>query len=54
MRHVATRLAYLQDRVREGHVRLIHIKTDSNLADLGTKPLAARQFHHLAAYLWSN
>ena len=49
MKHVATRLAHLQDGVREGHV-----KTDANLADLGTKPLSARPFHNLASYLWSN
>ena len=53
MRHVATRLAYLQERVRDGDCALVHIRTESNLADLGTKPLPARQFHHLASYLWT-
>ena len=51
MKHVATRLQYLQELVTEGKVTLLHIKTQGNVADIGTKPLPARTFHHLAAYI---
>jgi hypothetical protein len=53
MRHVATRLAYLQEQVSEGRVALVHISTKGNIADLGTKPLPARTFHYLASFAWS-
>ena len=53
MRHVARRLSYLQDLAREGTIALIHIKTDGNVADIGTKVLNARTFHQLASYIWS-
>ena len=53
MRHVATRLTYLQERVTNGDISLVHIKTEANLADIGTKPLNPRTFHHLASYLWT-
>ena len=53
MRHVAVRLAFLQERVAEGEVQLVHIATSGNLADIGTKPLCARQHHFLCEHLWS-
>ena len=53
MRHVAVRLAYLQERVNEGFAMLIHINTSGNIADLGTKPLPAKVFHYLCSYIWS-
>ena len=52
MRHVATRLCYLQERVNDGDIKLIHIKTEANLADIGTKPLPTRTFHHLSSYIF--
>ena len=54
MRHVATRLAYLQEQVKEENVRLVHINTEANLADLGTKPLIARILHYLSSFIWTN
>ena len=45
---------YLQEHVREGKAALVHIRTEANLADIGTKPLTPRPFHHLASYIWSD
>ena len=53
MKHVAVRLAFLQAQVNEGQVKLIHIDTQGNLADIGTKPLCTRQHHALCALMWS-
>ena len=53
MKHAAVRLAYLQERVKEGLVMLMHIKTNGNIADIGTKPLSARVFHTLCENLWT-
>ena len=53
MRHVAVRLAFLQEQVDEGNVKLVHISTTGNLADMGTKPLTARQHHFLCSLIWS-
>ena len=53
MKHVAVRLAYLQERVKEGTVMLLHIKTDGNIADIGTKPLSNRVFHRLCEHIWT-
>ena len=50
MRHLAVRLSYLQDKVNEGFTMLVHIGTNGNLADIGTKPLPAKIFHHLCSY----
>ena len=52
MKHVAVRLAFLQEHVNEGNVQLIHISTNGNLADIGTKPLTARQHHALCGLIW--
>ena len=52
MRHVATRLAFLQERVESGDVLLVHIGTSGNLADIGTKALNARIFHNISALLY--
>ena len=54
MKHVAVRLAFLQEHVNEGRVQLVHISTNGNVADLGTKPLSARQHHSLCSLLWTN
>ena len=53
MRHVAIRLAFLQEQVDNQVVRLVHIGTTGNVADIGTKPLPAQRFHDLAAILWT-
>ena len=53
MRHVATRLSYLQELVAAGKIALIHIGTKGNVADLGTKALPARTFHYLCSFIWS-
>ena len=53
-RHVARRLEYLQDRVRDGDARLMHIRTEGNIADIGTKALNARTFHHLTSFVWTS
>ena len=51
LKHIHTRIAFLREAVEEKHVQLHHIRTDSMLADIFTKPLAANQFHHLRAFL---
>ena len=52
MKHVAVRLAFLQEHVNEGNVQLVHVSTNGNLADIGTKPLTARQHHALCGLIW--
>ena len=47
LKHVATRLAYLREAVKDGHVVLHHISTNGMIADIFTKPLGATQFHYL-------
>ena len=34
MKHVAVRLAFLQEHVNEGNVQLVHVSTNGNLADI--------------------
>ena len=51
LRHVATHLAFLRELAEEGKIVLLHIGTDGNIADIGTKPIAARHFHELRAML---
>ena len=53
MKHVARRLSYLQDLATAHEIALVHITTDANLADIGTKALSVKIFHHLASYIWS-
>ena len=52
MKHVARRIAYLQDLVSKKKVCLVHIRTEGNLADIGTKALPARTFHQLTSHIW--
>ena len=47
MKHIATRIAFLRDAVREKQVQLQHIGTHGMVADLFTKPLSAINFHAL-------
>ena len=51
MRHVATRLAYLKERVKCGDPSLVHVGTDGNVADIGTKTLGTKDFHRLRPLL---
>ena len=51
MRHVATRLAYLKERVSAGEILMTHLGTDGNLADIGTKILSTKQFHRFRPLL---
>lgn len=51
MKHVLTRMAYLQERIREGLLAIVHIGKEGMLADIGTKRLAPAPFHQLRALL---
>ena len=51
MKHVLTRMAYLQERIREGLLAIVHIGREGMLADIGTKRLAPAPFHQLRALL---
>ena len=52
MRHVATQIAFLREQVKDTkRVRLIHIRTQGQVADLFTKPLTAAIFHPLRAFV---
>ena len=53
MRHVATRLAFLQERVQSKELLLVHLNTTGNLADIGTKALGPKVFHQLSSLLLS-
>ena len=51
LKHIATRIAYLRESVKDGQVQMHHIATNGNIADLFTKPLGATQFHYLRRLL---
>lgn len=51
MRHVATRLAFLQEYVDDGFCIVIHIDNKGMFADIGTKILAPRDFHGFRVFL---
>ena len=51
LKHIATRIAYLRESVKDGQVQMHHITTNGNIADLFTKPLGATQFHYLRRLL---
>ena len=54
MRHVATQIAFLREQVKDTRrVRLTHIRTQGQVADLFTKPLTAAVFHPLRAFVVS-
>ena len=46
-----TRMAYLQEKVDEKLVVLLHIDTNGMIADIGTKMLSATEFHRLRELL---
>ena len=51
LKHVLTRMAYLQEQVKEGNIVLMHIDTQHNIADIGTKLLGPQPFHALRHFL---
>ena len=51
LKHVLTRMAYLQEKVDEKLVVLLHIDTNGMIADIGTKMLSATEFHRLRELL---
>ena len=48
VRHLDTRHLWLQERVQCGQVLLDKCPAESNLADIGTKPLNGKRFQELA------
>jgi hypothetical protein len=38
-KHIDTRHHFIRDKVNEGKIKLIYIRTDENIADMMTKPL---------------
>ena len=52
MRHVLTRLRYLQELVDNGNVMLAHIETAANIADIGTKVHVTRVLHKLTSLMY--
>jgi len=51
MKHVLTKMAYLQERINEGLISIIHINGEGMLADIGTKRLSPAVFHRLRTFL---
>ena len=47
IRHLHTPLLWVQTRVRRGDLRLEAVPGDTNIADLGTKPLAGPKLEEL-------
>ena len=53
LKHVLTRMAYLQERKDAKSITLVHCVTKGMLADIGTKVLGPQDFHALRALiLW--
>ena len=53
MKHVLTRMAYLQELIDSGKMTLFHVDTDAMIADIGTKVLGPTSFHSLRRFLVS-
>ena len=51
MKHVLTRMAYLNEAIKGRLVTLMHVSTFGNIADIGTKLLKPAQFHQLRQFL---
>ena len=47
MKHIAIDLHFVRDFIRKGKLRVAHVHTDDQLADLLTKPLARSRFTSL-------
>ena len=54
LKHVLTRMAFLQEQIRDGLVTLVHIATEGMIADIGTKALPAPAFHRFREFLVRN
>ena len=53
MKHVLTRMYYLQELIDSNVLVLVHIDTGGMIADIGTKVLAPSTFHALRRFLVS-
>lgn len=51
MKHVATRIAFLRERVNEKEIMLYHIMATGMVADIFTKPLTLKLFQLFRSYL---
>ncbi len=51
--HVARRIEYLKERNNDGDIIITFIRTEGNLADIGTKILGAARFHALCTVIFS-
>ena len=51
MKHVRTRMAYLQEQKDDGFLVLVHLRNDAMVADIGTKVLSPADFHRFRIYL---
>ena len=51
LKHIASRIAFLQEYVKNKILTLLHISTQGQLADIFTKPLGAAAFHVLRPFL---
>jgi hypothetical protein len=51
MKHIATRIAFLRERVGEGDVILYHVIAAGMIADIFTKPLGTKLFQLFRKYL---
>ena len=47
MKHVLTRMAYLQEQISSGELVLVHLDTKHNVADIGTKVQSPVDFYRL-------
>ena len=45
MKHVLTRMKYLQELVDAGTITIVHLKGTAMVADIGTKVLGPTTFH---------
>ena len=46
-RHIETRFLWTREKFEDGELKIKHCPSDSNIADLGTKPVPEPQFTHL-------
>ena len=56
LKHVKRRHYFIRDMVDADEVRVVRVRTNDNVADLLTKPLARERFRMLAALMrrgWS-
>ena len=50
-KHLAIRKHWIHDQIRHKNIRIIHIKTHKQIADIFTKPLASGNFEKLRRYI---